>query len=554
MQKKTLAPPLLIACLLLYFWIVLAIYIPNMGGHGLNLPHNILSWIAIELIVCILFGFAIAKKTISWNKPFLFFAAGSVLIILPFGWGDYPITLFALPRFLGLIGGLLFYLALLQVSLSPARKRMLLLILAASALLQTVIAFWQASQTVPENAMEFVPGSRPYGIFQQVNVLASFVATGFCISLWFLFRARTWRIRLIWLLLIAIFTIMLDLLQSRAGIAGAFLYTLFILIICFKARQKGVFTAYCITVVAALAIIHTMKHYGITLGFLQQLGTVNKTSSTLERLAILKATLEMIRQHPFSGWGYGSFEYVLARVSLNELQHFISSSVDHAHNEFLFEWAEGGMLAVAGMLCIMAGFFCPVRQATRAAMARWGLAIPIIVHMMVEYPLIQSVPHWMVLLLLCRLAAPERMPSLRTASKSITGAILATSVAGLVFLITGFQTNTALTQFERGGMKNFAPSAALLNPWIEWDRWQYDEHTALLVRYNTERNPALLERYTRWGTRYLQRKNDLYVFRNLVRINRVTPEKSQTKWLSEQWKSYYSTASHEIKSDNRLVH
>ncbi|WP_223866231.1 hypothetical protein, partial [Enterobacter hormaechei] len=78
----------------------------------------------------------------------------------------------------------------------------------------------------------------------------------FCIALWFLFRGRTWRNRLLWLLLIAIFTVTLDLLQSRTGVAGVLLYSLFILTIRFKARQKGVFTVYCITVAAALAIIH----------------------------------------------------------------------------------------------------------------------------------------------------------------------------------------------------------------------------------------------------------------------------------------------------------
>ena len=556
MRKLTLvklSTSLLLTCLLIYFLIVLSVYIPNMGGNGLNLPQNILAWIAIGVIVCILFSVAIVKKTIKWNEPFLLFAVGSILIILPFGWSDYPRNIFAIPRFMGLIGGLFFYLALLQVRQSPVCKRRLLFILVWSVVIQTVMAFWQASQTVPENAMEFVPGSRPYGIFQQVNVLASFVATGFCIALWFLFRGRTWRNRLLWLLLIAIFTVTLDLLQSRTGVAGVLLYSLFILTIRFKARQKGVFTVYCITVAAALAIIHMMKYFGVSLVFLELLGTVNKTGSTLERIAILKATLEMIRQHPLSGWGYGSFEYVLSRISLNDFHHFITPIVDHAHNEFLFEWAEGGILAVAGMFCMVAGFCMPLRHVTRAAVARWGLAIPIIVHMMLEYPLIQSVPHWIVLLLLCRLAAPEHMPSLHTGSRSMTGAVLATSLTGIIFLGVGVHTNVALTRFERNGMKNFSPCKALLNPWIQWDRWQYDEHTALLIRYNTERDPELLKRYARWGIYYLQRKNDLYVFQNLVRINKVFQDKLQDKWLSEQWKDYYSEASRKLTGDKRLV-
>lgn len=109
MRKLTLvklSTSLLLTCLLIYFLIVLSVYIPNMGGNGLNLPQNILAWIAIGVIVCILFSVAIVKKTIKWNEPFLLFAVGSILIILPFGWSDYPRNIFAIPRFMGLIGGL----------------------------------------------------------------------------------------------------------------------------------------------------------------------------------------------------------------------------------------------------------------------------------------------------------------------------------------------------------------------------------------------------------------------------------------------------------------
>ncbi|MDE5204593.1 O-antigen ligase family protein [Citrobacter amalonaticus] len=195
----------------------------------------------------------------------------------------------------------MFYLALLQFPMSLRVKKILLLILIVSALLQTIIAFWQLSLHSEDNLQEFMPGTRPYGIFQQVNVLASFVATGYACTLWLLFKAENWKVRSLLLAIIALFTINLDLLQSRAGIYGCVLYVIFILLMGNRPRAKGVIPAFFCVVIISIAVIHLMKAFGIH--YFQLLDTVNKEGSNTHRWLIIQATIAMIKEHPLLGWG-----------------------------------------------------------------------------------------------------------------------------------------------------------------------------------------------------------------------------------------------------------
>lgn len=551
LKNKNIARIALLPILAAYYLLILIVYIPNMGGAGLNLPQNILSWIVIEVIVLIGGMIAIWQTNMRWDMPLVFFATGAMLLTLPLLWSPSSFRLFALARFAGLVGGVIFYLALLQYSLDARLKRHIVMLVVAAAALQCALVIYQASQNSVENMMEFVPGTRPYGIFQQVNVLASFIATGYCCAGWLLYRARSWGWRWVWLSAIALFVVMLDLLQSRAGIIGALLYTLFILAIRFRARHKGMFTLLVAVVSLSLLALHIIKFYGSGSAFLQHFGSVEKGHSTLERWIMIKTSWKMIVAHPFSGWGYGSFEYIASRFSLANYQHLLNA--DHPHNEVLFEWAEGGLLALAGMITIVVGAMWMLRRAPRSGIALWGVMLPIVFHMMVEYPLLQSVPHWFTLLLLCRLAVCRRAFTLPKRSLKISWLMPATAAAGLIFMLTGFKTGSVLTAFERGGMQDFTAASAVINPWIQWDRWQYDEHSALLIRYNQTRDPALLERYSQWAMCYLERRNDLQVFENIARINKFDPRTERTQWLNRQWREYYVTLAGALQQNNRQL-
>lgn len=534
--------------LAVYFLAALLVYVPNMGGDGLRLPHNIICW-GVMLFITLASGYCILlRKIIKVNEALAFFIIGACLMSLPLLWSDKDVMIFALPRFAGLWGGVLFYLALLQIPIRFSMKIRLIIVFVISALIQACIGFWQLLVASPDNFMEFIPGTRPYGIFQQVNVLASFVATGYACTLWLLFQAKTKRSCFLLLFATVVFTAILEILQSRAGMYGIILYLALILLARHRPKVKGVFIVYIMLVIGTLLTIHILKNLGFAEHFLRFVGSVDKMGSNAERWRIITITLSMIQRHPLSGWGYGGYEFNLSRFALHHFD-YLFDGVDNAHNEFLFEWAEGGVLALTGMVFIIVGYFYLLRRYSPSRIALWGLALPITFHMMVEYPLLLSTPHWMLLLLICRLVTPEKCSKRKKNSNRYGIALLSVGVMGVLFMLTGFRTGMALTEFERNKMQDFTAASMVLNPWAQWDRWQYDSHTSMLLKYYQTHQPELLISYVDWGKKYLMHRNDLRVFKNMVQINKVYPQQATTTWLQQQWYDYYQSveSAHKVK-------
>ncbi|WP_259463290.1 pilin glycosylation ligase domain-containing protein [Serratia marcescens] len=122
----------------------------------------------------------------------------------------------ALWRCAGLLGGWLFYVACLQLRLTPRQRELLLYGLLFAVGVQALLAALQLF--APILAWVAPNGSRVYGVFQQPNVLGSFIATGLALALWLLLAplsAPTWRRQLPLLALLVAFSALLVLIQSR---------------------------------------------------------------------------------------------------------------------------------------------------------------------------------------------------------------------------------------------------------------------------------------------------------------------------------------------------
>ena len=122
------------------------------------------------------------------------------MVIHPCSWGSgwgpcccccpWPIPGFelqdyAIPRLLGLFAGLLFLFGLYQWRLErPTRDRLLYLLLRAVAI-EALLGLVQYYLLTPGNWIGYdIRANRPYGIFQQPNVMASFMATGLALAIW----------------------------------------------------------------------------------------------------------------------------------------------------------------------------------------------------------------------------------------------------------------------------------------------------------------------------------------------------------------------------------
>ncbi|MFU2317528.1 pilin glycosylation ligase domain-containing protein [Rahnella sp. PCH160] len=147
------------------------------------MPQNILAW-AVMAVIALWCVFHLTRRRTAEGKMTLppgtgLILAGVALWSLPLLWSpraDWQLN--ALPKVLALWGMAAFYVLLLCTTSCRRLRSRWLTILVIAALLQAFHALWQLKDFAE------IPRGRPYGSFQQANVLASFLATGLACALW----------------------------------------------------------------------------------------------------------------------------------------------------------------------------------------------------------------------------------------------------------------------------------------------------------------------------------------------------------------------------------
>jgi O-antigen polymerase len=230
----------------MYFLLLNHIYIKNMGGAGLLLPLNIITWSLMLLMsALLLLSTALRNKRVLFNTEIRTGVLAALLMTLPLCWTPAVNYSNALPRLAAIWGALIFSLSLRQMHLSNIAKHAILMLILISALLESMLSLFQwgwpmLAQQLMEYNMSLMAG-RPYGIFQQSNLLASYVATGYAVAVYFFYRQVTlhrWSI-VILLLLQGIMLWVLLLSGSRVGLYGALLALFLLSAITPELRQRN---------------------------------------------------------------------------------------------------------------------------------------------------------------------------------------------------------------------------------------------------------------------------------------------------------------------------
>ena len=307
-----------------------------------------------------------------------------------------------------MLGGWLFYIACLQLRLTARQRNLLLFGLLFAVGVQALLAALQLF--APALAWVSPNGSRVYGVFQQPNVLGSFIATGLALALWLLpLSAQTQRRQLPLLALLAAFSALLVLIQSRAAWLGGALAAA--LMLWRFARQHPAVSRWA---GGALLLGVALGTTVLLTGFGLETSTVlhDYEFSNGARLTMLHDVAAMILAKPLLGWGYGGFEYSFAHFRLQTMPwREVLEVAGHPHNEILLWWVEGGLPALAGIVIVLVAGALLLKRAwqrdrEQPAGARIGLflvLLPMLVHTQLEYPFYLSTPHWLVFLLLLAL-------------------------------------------------------------------------------------------------------------------------------------------------------
>lgn len=477
----------------LFFWCgAMHLYWPNNGGSGLSLPLNITSWIYAVVLAASALMLAPRQR---WRitVPAAGFTIGAFILMLLCLLTPDVRQAEALLVAGALLGGVSVYLVTLQIPLTANTLTALLALLWGACVIECLVFVYQYWHLPGVDYWEFAwrRGTRPYGIFQQVNLLASFTACGVLLSATLFLRLRDgYRI------VIGVGLVMMGFVlhesQSQTGYLSLVVGEVLLLAV-FPAQRR--------TLLLLLPLASGMAAGSLVRHFLS-VATVDHFTTSQVRWTVLKTSLALFAERPWTGWGVGSF----AAVFLERAGPLGLSSISHPHNELVLWLVEGGLVGLVGALCFIASGFWLWMHGNRWRRACLVAALPVVIHMLTEYPVRQSTPHWLLLILLLRCADSDRA-GIRLVLTS-TWLIRAPGVISLLtvapLLLLTLHTQQQLTLAERQSSQWHLAESLPVGGWLLTSRYRFDVQMGYLQRYQRTRDAHWLEAVRRWAPDYVR--------------------------------------------------
>ncbi|RWT34586.1 PglL family O-oligosaccharyltransferase [Aeromonas caviae] len=511
----------------LYWLLGMHFFMHNPGGAGLYLPFNAWGWIFASLVIALCLWQVTLRQRLVISSLQLGLWLGALLLLLPMAYPGFELKDYAIPRLLGLFAGLLFLFGLYQWRLGrPARDRLLYLLLGAVAI-EALLGLVQYYLLTPGNWIGYdIRANRPYGIFQQPNVMASFMATGLALAIWLELRkeGNPWLQGLCYGVIVST-SLLLVVLQSRVGQLGGLLALILLVPQLYRQRQLGRMLG--------------LAGLGIALGLLSLYGLAGaKRGLEIYQSGGMRSiywpyAAKLIAEAPWTGWGYGSFESVfLQHYMADKAQHpamvQIEYNLDHPHNEFLYWAVEGGIAPMLGMVLMGGALLWRVsRTGWVRGPALLALVTPILLHTQTEYPFYHAIALWWALLLLIHVVDAE------VEEEGLAGhanwrehvcrpwlllrfAAIAIPLIVVPFMLTALHTAWVVTKYERGGYKQPTLLLDIVNPMAWLTRVEFDVNAVRLAVGLQANNPTELEAYLDWGQEFVRHTPRANIYANMV--------------------------------------
>ncbi|WP_116474448.1 PglL family O-oligosaccharyltransferase [Zobellella maritima] len=537
-----------------WFWLFTAyllfgmhFFMHNPGGSGFYLPFNMVGWIFVSLLIAVGLWQMTLNRAVRFSRFHALCWLVLGLLFVPLLYPNNEFADHALPRLAGAAGGLLLYFSLLQCRFDLVQRRRLLYLLLAGVSLEILLGLVQFYLLEPGNRMGYnTQVNRPYGIFQQPNVMASFVATGLMLACYLgVDDKQHHRNRACWLWLAAVlFTapLLLMLLQSRTGQLAAVLGLLLLLPLAWQTDKKRLFIGLGLVLAGIVAALYSQSlNEGLQRG-------VESLANPGYRKGYWQQGLAMIQASPLFGYGYGDFErqfmefYNASRVAEGRLPP-MEPNLNHPHNELLFWGIEGGLLPVLGILLASIGaigMLCNTHW--RHSLALAALVWPIALHSQTEYPFYHSLIHWVTLLVLLywidsRLSSPLERPFHPWLLARFTAVLLPALV--IPFMLSGLQTAHVVTRYERGGYQEPELLLSASNPMAWLTRLEFNAMSLQLAVGQAQQDVEALKAYVSWGEQFVRHTPRANIYYNLVLALNQLNEPARAKRLLAEARHFY---------------
>jgi len=520
---------------LIFLFVLAPLYFqPNMGGRGLSLTFNITTWAVATALICYATFLVTFRKTIRLPQRALYFVAAPVVIILNSivtGSSQPAVFIF---RELFILGGLFFFLALFQFKPRQDQVEWILLTIALSTIIHSAIGIMQIFS--PEALATWYATSGdlvPRGIFQQINVQVSFLATGIAISIYLFSRpiAKRFNYVVSSLLILSIglgsFVIIYS--GSRVGLLSIVVSLLLLLF--FRRKQLLHNKLLVLCAIVAISSGTFLGKDGLEVSLAKSVDIAQGVNiaqgvSRDARINMYRIAFEIVAQKPVLGHGIGNF----LRVWNLQASDYISRHpdailppyVDHPHNELVYWLIEGGLVIVAGILAaIVAVLSGLVRCGPRRAAGYIAMLLPVTLHTQVELPFYISSVHWFLWLLLIfvvmRHGALSKNLVLSVAANRLTQLtsiiVLGTS---LYFLHHTSRAQADIIAFvTQRAIDTRYLQIALQNSYHKQLAQELAMRALLYKGINTD-NPAFVTEYVEWSARQIAKQPKLNFFLELA--------------------------------------
>ncbi|MGF1700090.1 Wzy polymerase domain-containing protein [Photobacterium makurazakiensis] len=504
--SKPMVKPFLISmgCL---FLLAMHYFQHNPGGAGLELSFNAASWIPFSFAIA--FGLLEICRQRIWRYSRLTLVLFVCCLMLSFPL-FYPNAAVAesTPRILGVWAGFLFFVGLQQFAFTQKQRQRLLWLILLSVWIEALFGWVQFFLLEPGNPIGYdTVANRPYGIFQQPNVMASFLATGLILSAYLLARIPMYRGKWSWQQLILLLTPVVILpilvvLSSRTGWLSAAVGTLLILPYLHRFAAKAQCRMWLLMIVLGLSVSWNINS---STGWEAK---EERLSLVSPRAMHIPQAVEMFFNKPLTGYGYGKFEvgYIVQTAQWrdeNPERPYGMASLDHPHNELAYWAAEGGIIPLLALLIAATAVFFKVKKARDGTqLALIGLFFPITLHSQLEYPFYHSLVHWVIFIILIywvdNLTAKYHKLKLHYVA-SIKTAVILLPLMVTSYMATTLYSGYLLTKYETTQPVNIDYLMGVNNPWAWQNRFEWNLHLTQLQLGAATKNDQLINEYINWA-------------------------------------------------------
>ena len=464
MYKAQQRLALLFTLLISSVFILTPFYSQNSpGGEGLNIPYNSLVWLAAVVVICAASFQFLLKTTLILPRYWLAIAALPIGLIFSGFIVETVLPTQWLFRIGYVLGGFLFFIALFQFELKRRHIENILYGVCLAATVHSLIAFTQTMgwhfSLIPRTA-----SNAPISIFQQVNVHASYLITGFLLALYLAscpsIKGRHWAFKLLLIATVLCTIAMLLNISSRASLVAFAVATPLLIFARFRAFQLQ--QRFSLMLITAFMC-------GLLAGSIQ-FGGIAKYESKIDnqrvhaRTYIYDLSWQLVKQKPLFGHGLGSFKQVFqeAKIDYPDSDKLGPAPYTHPHNELLFWLIESGLISLLGIIIALATTLVAMfKLGWRRGMSYFALLFPISFHSQVELPFYHSSALWFLwiffLFMIHTHTGSNRQVLLSAAADKLLKLISTMSCIGLItFLLHSLISLSGVVHFMHGGKMQYS--------------------------------------------------------------------------------------------------